>query len=109
MIKLSVKPVIEQIKNLLQMRGTVNAHPDNGLEAVVVKEQEINQRYSAVVAVGSTGGFGGARYFEVRGFVWEDTQNQFLESTYRIEPQMIARTKGQSYFCVVMSRALSEK
>lgn len=99
---MSIKPIIEQIKNLMQTKGTPNTHPSNGLEAIVVKEQNINGIYSAVVAVGTTGGFGGARYFEIRGFVFEDTQNSFTESTYRIEPSVIARTKGVSYFCVIM-------
>ena len=64
---MSMKPIIEQLKNLMQQKGTPNNQLSNGLEAIVVKEQLINQKYSVVVAVGTTGGFGGARYFEIRG------------------------------------------
>jgi hypothetical protein len=106
---MSFKGQIEKIKDLMQARGTINVHPENGLEAIVVKEQLMGKSYTATVAVGITGGFGGVRYFEVQGNVWEDSFNRFNDSSYRIEPNAISRTKGASYMCVIMPQGFIRK
>jgi hypothetical protein len=106
---MSYRPQIERIKDLMQTKGTVNKHPENGLEAVVVKEQKIGKSYSAAVGVGMSGGFGGTRYFEISGNVWEDQFNKFTDNALRIEPSQILKSPGLSYFCVTFAPGFIRK
>lgn len=105
---MSFQAIIEKIKELSLKSGTQNQTPANGSEAICIKEQKLGSKYSASVAIGKVVSFN-TRYFEVQGFVFEDTFNRWSEGNIRIEPKVFQTTKGLSYNCIIFKEGLIRK
>jgi hypothetical protein len=100
---MNIQLAISKIKELIAAKGILNLNPENGAQAVVVREQKLGTTYSAGVAVGRIQAIN-VRYFDVQGFVYEDTFAKWDESNLRIEPKTINRTKGLSYTAAVFTK-----
>lgn len=98
---------IKYIKSLLKKKAKNTPFPQNGAEAIVIQEQNIDSSFTFSVGVGiiksneST-----SRYFDVQGRVFDDTMHKFYPSNLRIEPKQIATTKGLEYSCGVFEPGL---
>jgi hypothetical protein len=103
--KKQLTSAIQQIQTLLEKKGELTPHPENNAEVVVIKETQINEKYTVSIAVGKVSAISN-RYFDVRGQVFDDSFNRFSENSLRIEPKQIMTTKGVQYFCFVFQPGL---
>ena len=104
---MKIEPLIKQIKNLIKEKGTVNQEPEDGVEAIVVREEYFSGKYSAAIGIGLiTSSVSTTRYFDVRGKIYNDTLNSFSDSNLRVEPKAFATTKGLEYVCAVFKPGL---
>ncbi|MHA1721016.1 MAG: hypothetical protein ACTSXK_15970, partial [Promethearchaeota archaeon] len=99
---MKIEPFIKKIKDLINEKGEINQEPPNGVEAIVVREEHFSGKYSATIGIGLVNSsVSTTRYFDVRGKVYNDTLNKFSDSNLRIEPKVVATTKGLEYVCAV--------
>ncbi len=104
---MKIEPLIKQIKNLIKEKGTIHQEPNDGVEAIVVREEHFSGKYSASVGIGLiNSSVSTTRYFDCRGKVYNDTLNSFSDSNLRIEPKVVATTKGLEYVCAVFEPGL---
>ncbi len=101
-------PIVTELKKLLGIKGTIKSFPQSGEEAICVKEQQIGENYSVVVAVGRVSAIS-SRYFDVQGQLFSDTFQSFMENSLRIEPKLISMGRGQKYSCAVFVPGLIRK
>ena len=106
-MKMKIEPLIKQIKTLIEEKGTINQEPENGVEAIIVREEHFSGKYSVAVGIGLiNSSISTTRYFDVRGKIYNDTLNAFSDSNLRIEPKVFATTKGLQYLCAVFEPGL---
>ncbi|MHA1765908.1 MAG: hypothetical protein DRO88_06925 [Promethearchaeia archaeon] len=104
---MKIEPFIKKIKDLINEKGEINQEPPNGVEAIVVREEHFSGKYSATIGIGLVNSsVSTTRYFDVRGKVYNDTLNKFSDSNLRIEPKVVATTKGLEYVCAVFKPGL---
>ena len=101
-------PIVTELKKLLGTKGIIKSFPQSGEEAICVKEQQIGENYSVLVAVGRVSAIS-ARYFDVQGQLFSDTFQSFMENSLRIEPKLISMGRGQKYSCAVFVPGLIRK
>ena len=95
-----LKSQIEKIKALMLTKGEQVEYPEHNTEAIVVREQDMRGSYSASIGLGKISSIN-VRYFEVRGFVFDERLESFNQSILKIEPKEIKRTRALEYTCVV--------
>ena len=110
---MKIEPFVKQIKDLIKKKGEIIQEPKDGVEAIVVREEhfaggkKMSDKYSASIGIGIIqSSISTTRYFDVRGKVYNDTLNAFSDSNLRIEPKVVATTKGVEYVCVVFEPGL---
>jgi hypothetical protein len=113
---MKIEPLVKQIKILIKEKGTIHQEPKDGVEAIVVREEhfaggkkmsEMSDKYSASIGIGIIqSSISTTRYFDVLGKVYNDTLNSFSDSNLRIEPKVVATTKGVEYVCAVFEPGL---
>jgi hypothetical protein len=106
-IKVKIQENIKRIKSLMEEKGKPIAFPSNDTEAIAIREQEISGMYTASVGVGQVKvNESTSRYFDITGRVFDDTMNKFYDGVLRIEPKVVATTKGLEYICCVFDAGL---
>jgi len=106
-MKIKIEPLIQQIKDLIKEKGEIIQEPEDGVEAIIIREEHFSGRYSAALGIGLiTSSVSTTRWFDVRGKVYNDTLHTFSDSNLRIEPKAFATTKGLEYVCAVFKPGL---
>ena len=106
-MKIKIEPFVKQIKDLIKEKGEINQEPPNGVEVICVREEHFSGKYSATVGIGLiNSSVSTTRWFDVRGKIYNDTLNIFSDSNLRIEPKVVATTKGLEYVCAVFKPGL---
>lgn len=106
-MKMKIEPLIKQIKELIKEKGAINQEPEDGVEAIIVREEHYSGKYSAAIGIGLiNSSISTTRYFDVRGKIYNDTLNSFSDSNLRVEPKAFATTKGLEYVCAVFKPGL---
>jgi len=109
---MKIEPFVKQIKDLIKEKGEIIQEPKDGVEAIVVREEHFAggkkmDKYSASIGIGIIqSSISTTRYFDVRGKVYNDTLHAFSDSNLRIEPKVVATTKGVEYVCSVFKPGL---
>ena len=104
---MKIEPLIKQIKELIKEKGTINQEPEDGVEAIIVREERFSGKYSASIGIGLiNSSISTTRYFDVNGKIYNDTLHTFSDSNLRIEPKVFATTKGLQYLCAVFEPGL---
>jgi hypothetical protein len=97
----NLEPWVNKIKKLMEEKGTIVKHPENGVDAIVVREEKMGNSYSVSIGIGVVSSIN-VRYFEIRGHIFDDTFNSFSDSVLRIEPKAITSSRGRSYLCATI-------
>lgn len=110
---MKIEPFVKQIKDLIKEKGTINQEPKDGVEAIVIREEHfaggknMSDKYSVSIGIGIIqSSISTTRYFDVRGKIFNDTLHIFSDSNLRIEPKVVATTKGVEYMCAVFEPGL---
>ncbi len=90
------RPILDRLKSTALSKGTRVDFPENGDEILVIKEEILNDQHSFAIGVGKAVAFN-FRYFDIKGKVFTDSFPIFSDSSLRIEPKLIKKTKGVSY------------
>lgn len=96
---MNYQPILEKVKAAALSKGDRIEFPDNGDEVLVIKEERVKDQHSFTLGVGKALSFN-FRYFDVKGKVLSDSFPSFSDSSVRIEPKIIQKTKGAEYITV---------
>ena len=114
---MKIEPFVKQIKDLIKEKGEIIQEPKDGVEAIVVREEifpggkimskDMSDKYSVSIGIGIIqSSISTTRYFDVRGKIYNDTLHAYSDSNLRIEPKVVATTKGVEYVCAVFEPGL---
>jgi len=88
---------VEKIKQLINQKFDINANPEKDQECVIIRELIVAKSYSVEVGVGKCWKYPG--YFDIVGFVFEESRDMFIESSVRIDTK--TKTKSTFFVCGV--------